>query len=196
MSKLVDQLENAIKSADWVTVCAVFKKMTGRTIEPPKVGPPPFDWKTAKKAELYKVLQAELGKLDPPKDYTTEDLRSMAQIHFDGDDDEGDTLQREDFVDYRIPVDSEQVEYTYIPPGKTNVLNIDKKKLNPRFTEFPSYDDEGKSKVARDRDAPQLMSAPCLKCKQVYNDIHPSLINKKVTGEKIYICPKCSEFVR
>ena len=195
MSKLIDQLENAIKSADWVTVCAVFKKMTGRTVEPPKVGPPPFDWKTAKKGELYKVLQEKLGELDPIKDYTTEDLRVMAQMSLNEEETEEDNTQ-EDLVDTRSPVTEEEEQYTYIPPGKTNLLNVDKKKLNPRFTEFPTYGDEGKSKVPRDRDAPTLMSAPCLKCRQTYNNIHPSLINKKVTGEQIYICPNCSESFR
>ena len=188
MSKLIDQLENAIISADWPTVCAVFKKMTGRTVEPPKVGPPPFDWKTAKKIDLYKFLQEEMGELDPIKEYTTEDLRAMAQMAKDSEEPE---------VGAELSIGSDDdgnVEYTYMPPGKTP-LNMDKKKLRPSFREFPSYNDEGKAKIVRDREAPIMVDAQCKKCR-VTQPVNEALVNRGPRNEKIYICPKCSEFAR
>jgi hypothetical protein len=188
MSKLVDQLENAIKSADWPTVCAVFKKMTGRTVEPPKVGPPPFNWKTAKKADLYKFLQEEMGELDPIKEYSTEDLRAMAQMA-NAEPDEEPELE--------LPIGSpnnSSTEYTYMPPGKTP-LNGDKQKLRPSFREFPSYDDEGKAKIVRDRGGPVMVDAQCKKCRTTQS-VNEALVNRGPHNEKIYICPKCSEFAR
>jgi len=194
MAKLVDQLESAITVGDWTQVCNVFEKMTGRVVAPPKPKETPyvFNWKTAKKAELYKELSKVMTGIGPAKNYSTEDLRDMAQIHFTDNEQDVEIEQYESLTS-GFPVSTTEnpnTEYTYIPPNKTP-LNGDKKKLNPRFTEFPSYDDEGKAKVSRDRDAPKLISTPCRKCHEV-SKVHPSLVNKGINGEKIYICPKCS----
>ena len=188
MAKLVDQLESAITAGDWAQVCNVFEKMTGRVITPPKPKEVihVFNWKTAKKAELHKELSKVMAGIGPAKNYSTEDLRDMAQIHFT-DNEQYEELTTEFTV---ATTENPNTEYTYIPPNKTP-LNGDKKKLNPRFTEFPSYDDEGKAKVTRDRDAPKLISTPCRKCHEV-SKVHPSVVNKGINGEKIYICPKCS----
>lgn len=194
MSKLVDQLENAIKSADWVTVCAVFKKMTGRTVEPPKVGPPPFDWRTAKKADLYKFLQKKLGELDPVKEYTTEDLRSMVQLHSSDVEDESEDLLES--ISEPIKTSTRNVEYTYIPEGKTP-LNIDKQKLRPVFKDFPTYNDEKTPPVDRSREKQVTYSAKCIKCNKMYDNIHPSLITKgALNGEKIFCCTNCGDSIR
>lgn len=186
MSKLVDQLESAIKLADWPTVCAVFKKMTGRTVNPPIVEKPAFNWKTAKKKELYDALKEVMGEMDNYKNYTIDDLRDMANIQFSEDEPE------EDFVaaPKGAKNTSSEPEYTYIPENK-KPLNGDIRKLNPRFTEFPSYDDEGPSKITRDRPTAQKINASCRKCHSI-SSVHPNLVTTGYNGEKIYYCPKCS----
>lgn len=195
MAKLIDQLEAGIVSGDWKVVCDVFKKMTGKDVAPPKlvVAPltPPFNVATAKKTEIYKKL-SELITLGPMKDYSTDDLRDLY------------TLNTEEALDFEEEVELSVVSatdngdnaspnpaYTYVPKEKAHrILNGDKRKFNPTFRDFDSYNDEGKSKVERDRKAVTI-SVNCRKCGSHVN-AHPSTVTTGITGEKIFYCPKCS----
>jgi len=185
LSKLVDQLEKAIKDGDWAGVCASFKKMTGREVQPPVVKPvkSPFNPATAKKVELYKELSSML-ELEPIKSYTISDLRSMWILN------SSDSVSEDAEVINTIPVRTESA-YTYIPPEKAHkVLNGDKVPLRPTFRDFDTYGDEGKTKVERNRKA-NLMKVNCRKCK-VESSVSPAVVTKSIDGDNVYICPKCS----
>jgi len=186
--RLIDKLEAAIKAGSWKDVCIVYKQMTGKTIEPPNiVTEPVFDINTASKTEIYKRLKKSI-ELGPIKEYSVEDLRDIWVMH-----NEPQVEEQNNPIASVEEVENVSVnpEFTFTSAKKRDkIINIDKKKLKPRFTEFPSYGDEGKSKIERDRKQ-ELVRVPCRKCKTM-SDVHPSLVIHGLNNDKSYICPKCS----
>lgn len=186
MAKLTDQLEEYIRAGDWSGVCAVFKKLTGRDVEPPKTAPKTKSPEQMGKKELYTLL-SKAQKLAPMKEYTLEDLREMVSLQ------EMETEEDGEITTIR-PVSgkkniSPNPDFTYIPEGR-NPLNMDKRKMKPVLRDFKTYDDEGGSKIARNRKKDSVR-ATCRECKKSA-DIHPSLVISGIDNEKTYICPKCS----
>ena len=185
MAKLTDQLEDYIKKGDWVGVCSVFKKLTGRDVSPPKQAP--ITKKITKKS-LYAEL-SESMELAPIGEYTLDDLKDMVALQAT------ENVETDDLSEIEPPKDGEKnisanPEFTYIPEKKrSKILNMDKERLAPRFTELGRYDDEDKPPVPRTRKQLKKTVA-CRSCHQSAS-IHPSLIIKGIDGQETYICPKC-----
>lgn len=181
MSKLLDKLEESILNGDWVQLCAVFNRMTGRNVLPPVKKEEKFNFRKAKKAELVDRLNKagiDCGGL------SLGELRDVYEFNFGGEE----SAEQPVIVDEEVYSD-EEVEHTYIPPDKKHkILNCDKEKVAVQLRDFPTYDDERKP-VRRTARPNNLVNAKCISCGTV-EKINPLLMIGGANDKK-YICPKC-----
>ncbi len=190
--KLVDELEECIVAGDWVGVCAVYFKLTGKNVVPPTVAAAatpvvenPLDWG---KTKLYNWLKKEYNIAGPSKSYSLEDLQDIYKLNNEVD-------EEDELITFEVtpPTQPQSSGFTYTPPGKAgSLLKMDKKPIRQKLTDFKIYNDENVDPVPRTRDATNKVSASCRQC-GLRDNVHPSVIIGGSSGQdKKYICSKCS----
>lgn len=194
MGKITDNIKNGILTKNWNLICDSYFRLTGEKVEVPEDTAPAtvIDPFTMNKKDLYKYLTVDLEcRLGPMKSYQLDDLKVILTASLETDEPKLVAANKINESENA----STSPEFTYVPPQKKDrVLNMDKKRLPVNLNDFPSYGDEGKSKVERNRASAAAIkvNATCIRCKKSAA-VNPAIIIKGVdNNEKNYICEKCS----
>lgn len=192
MGKITDNIKNGILRKNWSLICDSYFRLTGEKIDVPEDTVPAtvIDPFTMNKKDLYKYLTVDLEcRLGPMKSYQLDDLRVILTASLEMDESKLTTANKISESENA----SISPEFTYVPPNKKDrVLNMDKKRLPVNLNDFPSYGDEGKSKVERTRTTAVKVNATCMRCKKSAAVNPAILIIGTDNNEKVYICEKCS----
>lgn len=200
MSTPLSKIENGILNGDWELVCMGFNKLTGKNLQPPvkKETPKAFDPSKAKKTELYSALKELMGaELEPPKNYSIEELREMYMVHSISFDDyisvdtpEFNNLQKNTAAqkDFEVGKMLDGFRYT---SGKRELLKADKRPIAaaPLEPQLAKVLDGEREYVPRD--APEKIMAKCIKCGKIYQTLKG--LGVTLDGETKTHCANCQE---
>lgn len=187
---LMEQFKNAILNADWDTVCVVYNKITGENIEPPIIKQEEpvlkFDWRTAKKAELYDWLK-DKRVMEPIKTYKVSDLREIAEaieLFNEASLEEDEPELSKPFLD-KVDIDRAPSFFINKKPNayQSSPTTPDLKRANQKFNirpELGAFGTEGTTgHTTSSRDPFKLYKAMCNTCNVLV----------EVQGERIYSIP-------
>jgi len=174
---MLDKIGAAISKGDLDEVCALFNKMTGRSVS--IIREVPFDYTKAKKADLLTKLEGQF----PKEMLTGLSVKELRELYG------ANVLEPQQGIQkVQEPTDSDSS--FYIPPDKAGrLLNMDKRKIPVRLDDFESYGDE-RLPTKKDVRPNKLTNASCVKCGKS-DQVNEILLIAGAEGGPKFLCPKC-----
>lgn len=203
------KIEAGITDANWQLVCDGFNKLTGKKMEPPiiKVAiSESFDPNKAKKTQLYKWLQDKI-EMGPSKEYSTEELREIANVHLLSIEPDMETVEipiKKDagyinpdlrggpYPSVDLPDGAAFLDGFRYTSGKKKLLPMDTLKvvatLDPQLAKVGDPTNE-----YTPREPPRKAQLTCLKCSKVFEGY--AGIGVTLDGQLKALCPVCREII-